>query len=173
MINQNIVALLNDKINQEYFRSNLFLDISGWANDLTLKGVQGYFLNLSQKALDNVNSGVEYLSECGYQAELREIPEGLREFDNIEDLFVYIYEMEKGYRADLNNILDVCLSNKDFATYANLESQVETQHAEEFFLTSMLRKIGIVGSKGQGLYLIDKELSEKYPLPTDTTTDVA
>ncbi|RIY32605.1 hypothetical protein CKF54_04470 [Psittacicella hinzii] len=173
MINQNLVKLLNDKINQEYFRSNLFLDISGWANELTLKGVQGYFLNLSQKALENVRSEVEYLSECGHLAQLAEIPEGLREFDNIEDLFVYVNEMEKGYRADLNNLLDVCLSNKDFATYEKLITQASSQHAEEFFINSLLHKIAIVGYKGQGLYLIDKELSEKYPLPSDTATDVA
>ncbi|MFC6277158.1 ferritin [Psittacicella hinzii] len=167
MINQNIVNLLNEKINQEYFRSNLFLDISGWAQDLSLKGVQGYFLAQSQKALANVYAEIEYLNQCGYETTLGQINEGIREFDNIEDLFVYVSEMEKGYKADLNNLLDVCLSSKDFATYANLEPQVSTQHADEFFLTSMLNKIAIVGAKGQGLYLIDKELSEKYPLPTE------
>lgn len=171
MITKQIVDLLNEKINLEYFRSNLFLDISGWANDLALKGVQGYFLNQSQKALANVNAGIEYLNQCGYEAKLGQINEGIRDFDNIEDLFVYVYEMEKGYKADLNNLLDVCLSNKDFATYSNLEPQVTTQHSDEFFLSSMLNKIQIVGSKGQGLYLIDKELGEKYPLPAEDSAD--
>lgn len=165
MLNNTIVKLLNEKLDNEYFRSNLFLDLSGWASDKSLKGVQGYFLTHSRKSLSNVREIMDYLNECGYEAKFNQIPEGIREFDNIEDLFNHVKELEECYKADLNNLLDVCLSAKDFATLATFEAQVKTQHADEFALNSLLDKISIVGSQGHGLYLIDKELQGKYPLP--------
>lgn len=167
MLNPQIVELLNNKINDEFYRSNLFLEISGWASDLSLKGVQGYFLNKSAKALANANTLLEYVNQSGSDVSIQAIKEGIRDFDNIEDLFVYVSSLEQGYTAELNNLLDTCLAEKDFATYANLESQVTTQHADEFFLKSVLDKISIVGYKGQGLYLLDKELAEAFPAPAD------
>lgn len=164
MLNGQVLQLLKDKINNEYFRSNNFLDISGWAGDVALKGVQGYFQYLSKKSLAKVNSLIEYVNKSGAQVALGSIAEGVRDFDNVEDLFVYLSELEKQHRADLNNLLDTCLAEKDFATYATLESEVKSQHAEEFFVKSVLDKIKLMGSKGQGLYLLDKELAGKYPV---------
>lgn len=164
MLNESVLKLLREKINNEYFRSNVFLDISGWAGDLSLKGVQGYFQNLSKKSLANVYELTEYVNQTGNTVDLLAIPEGVREFDNVEDVFVYVSELEKQHRADLNNILDYCLAEKDFATYATIEPEVKNQHSEEFFLKSVLDKLALFGPKGQGLFLLDKELAEAYPI---------
>lgn len=168
MLNTQIVELLNNKINDEFYRSNLFLEISGWASDLSLKGVQGYFLNKSAAALSSANALFEYVNHSGAEVSIGAIKEGIRDFDNVEDLFVYVSSLEQAHTADLNNLLDTCLAEKDFATYANLESQVSTQHSDEFFLKSVLDKISIIGYKGQGLYLLDKELAESFPAPVET-----
>lgn len=165
MLNSKVLNLLNTKINDEFFRSNQFLDISGWAADLSLNGVQGYFQHLSAQALANVNSLIEYVNECGHEVQLGEINEGVRDFDNIEDVFVYLQQLETSYKADLNNLLDVCQGEKDFATYANLLEQARSLHADEFFVKSLLDKIAIVGCTGHGLYLIDKDLEGQYPIP--------
>lgn len=49
MLSEKILNLLNEKINDELYRSNQFLEISGWASDLSLKGVEGYSFTYLQK----------------------------------------------------------------------------------------------------------------------------
>lgn len=164
MLNNQVLKLLQQKINNEYFRANNFLDISGWAGDLALKGVQGYFQHLSKNSLARVNSLIEYVNESGAQIDLGSIAEGQREFTDIEALFVYLSELETQQRNELNTLLDVCLAEKDFATFAAFEGEAKNLHAQEFFLKSTLEKIALLGKQGQGLYLLDKELEGKYPL---------
>lgn len=108
---------------------------------------------------------IEYVNQTGHHVQLDETPQGLREFENIEDVFVYLRELELGNKARLQNLLDECMAEQDFSTYFNLADEVKPLHADEFFIRSVLDKIKIVGKKGLGLYLIDKDLEELYPIP--------
>lgn len=166
MLSNKVLELLNQKINAEYFRSNSFLELSGWASEQSLDGVQGYFLNASQKALAQVNALVEYLNETGHEFNFGAIEEGLRDFDTVADLFTYVQELERHHKSDLHNLLHVCLEEKDFATFSKLESEVQTVHAEEFLIQTVLNKLQVLGTSKKGVYLVDKELSQQFPLPT-------
>ena len=56
--------------------------------------------------------------------------------------------------------MDVCLKDKDYSTFNFLQWYVAEQHEEEMLFQSIIDKIKIIGTDGQGVYLIDREVAK-------------
>lgn len=60
--------------------------------------------------------------------------------------------------AQINELVDIALTEKDFSTFNFLQWYVSEQHEEEKLFKSILDKIDIIGLEGRGLYTVDREI---------------
>ena len=51
-------------------------------------------------------------------------------------------------------------AEKDYATLQFLQWYIAEQHQEEFLFKGILDKIEIIGTDGQGMFFIDREIGE-------------
>ena len=58
----------------------------------------------------------------------------------------------------------------DYATLQFLQWYVTEQHQEEFLFKSILDKIKLIGTEGQGIFFIDREIGNMAANPTQETT---
>ena len=58
----------------------------------------------------------------------------------------------------------------DYATLQFLQWYVTEQHQEEFLFKSILDKIKLIGTEGQGIFFIDREIRDMAANPTQETT---
>ena len=79
--------------------------------------------------------------------------------DDWEDVFEKTYKHELLVSKSILELVDVALSEKDYATFNFLQWYVSEQHEEEKLFKDILDKFEVIGMEGRGLFMIDREIA--------------
>jgi len=159
MLSKELINKLNKQINLEFFSSNLYLQMSAWAEH---KGLNGSALFLKAHAAEeqqHMEKLFNYLLETGDLPLLGSIEAPNHKYESLEQMFVEILEHEKLVTREINKLVEAAFEEKDFSTFNFLQWYVAEQHEEENLFNSILDKFNVIGTDGRGLYLIDKEIA--------------
>lgn len=74
MIHDDLVQPINDQITSEAYASQLYLQMSMWAEDKGLPGASKFFRGHVAEEMDHRNRLVDYLVECDAPVRLQAIP---------------------------------------------------------------------------------------------------
>lgn len=159
MLSENVLALLNKQIAKEAYSSNLYLSMSAWCQHHGFTGAGEFLFYHAQEETLHMHKLFNYVLETGGLAEVDGLSRPPQQHDNILDLFQKILLHERSITKSINEIVDACFQEKDFATFNFLQWFVAEQHEEESLIQGIVDKINIIGTQGQGLFMIDKEIS--------------
>jgi len=73
-------------------------------------------------------------------------------------VFEKTYKHEQFITSKINELADLTLGEKDFASFNFLQWYVAEQHEEEALFKGILDKMAIIGLDGKGLHMIDREI---------------
>lgn len=102
---------------------------------------------------------MKYISDSGGHARVPAIPEPQFQFRDVTEVFSLVLDSEVHISESIHDIIDTCTKLRDYTTLHFLQWYVTEQHEEEKLARTILDKIGLIGLKGQGLYLFDKEMT--------------
>jgi ferritin len=60
----------------------------------------------------------------------------------------------------INDVVDICLKEKDYTTHNFMQWYVAEQMEEEALARSILDKLNLIGNETGGMYLFDREMLE-------------
>ncbi len=158
MLQNTILDKLNHQINLEHFSSNLYLSMSSWCNAQGLNGASKFLEIHSQEELSHMHKLFKYVNETGSQAIISSIEAPDTQFKDIKDVFEQTYKHEQLITKSINELVDLTLKEKDYATFNFLQWYVSEQHEEEALFKGIIDKMNIIGLEGRGLFMIDKEI---------------
>ncbi len=158
MLKKEVLQKLNHQINLEHFSSNLYLSMSSWCRARGLEGAAGFLAAHSTEELDHMYKLFNYINETGAQAIVSSIDGPETKFKDIKDVFEKTYKHERFITSKINELVELTLNEKDYATFNFLQWYVSEQHEEEALFKSILDKIDIIGLEGRGLHILDKEI---------------
>jgi len=158
MLSKPLVDKMNDQINLEFFSSNLYLQMSAWADFKGYEGVADFLKEHADEEMMHMSKLFGYVSETGSLPVIGQIDSPEADYSSLEALFEKIYEHEKLVTKSINGLVEVAFSEKDFSTFQFLQWYVAEQHEEEHLFSSILDKIKLIGTEGKGLYFLDKEI---------------
>ena len=72
-------------------------------------------------------------------------------------------EHELNVTESINNIVGLCLEEKDFTTHNFMQWYVAEQLEEEALARTILDRLNMIGDDKGGLYLFDRDLSKELP----------
>ncbi|MCK5829885.1 MAG: non-heme ferritin [Methylococcales bacterium] len=157
MLKEQVVNKLNQQINQEFYSSNLYLQMSSWCAHKGLEGSAKFLKSHAAEEMRHMQRLFDYVTECGAIAKLGEIKEPPTEFESIVTIFQQTYEHEILITSNINDLVHVAFEMQDYSTFNFLQWYVAEQHEEEKLFKSILDKINIIGTEGRrGLYPIDQ-----------------
>ncbi|MCK5542003.1 MAG: ferritin [Desulfobacterales bacterium] len=81
------------------------------------------------------------------------------EFKSPLEVFKLAYEHEQFVTKLINDLMDVAIAENDHATKSFLNWFVDEQVEEEASMEIIVNKLKLIGDEGNGLLLMDKELS--------------
>lgn len=157
MLSPKMLKLLNAQINLEFYSSNVYLQMSAWAENEGLTGCAAFLSRHAGEEMGHMRRIWRYVLESGYMPVLGALQEAPSEIKDVKALFEEVYTHEKHVTAKINEIAQTAFEEKDMITFNFIQWFVAEQHEEEALARSLLDRIKVIGLEGKGLYFIDQE----------------
>ncbi|TYQ15659.1 UNVERIFIED_CONTAM: ferritin [Acetivibrio alkalicellulosi] len=165
MTSKNIVKLLNDQIQKEFYSSYLYLSMTAYFKSVNLDGFANFYFIQAQEEKDHALRIFDYMNQIGAKIVLEKIDAPKVDFESIEEVLKLALEHEQFVTKSIHNIVDVALSEKDHSTYSFLQWFINEQVEEEDTADGNLKKFQLVGNDGRGILMIDAELAQRVYTP--------
>ncbi|CRK85776.1 Ferritin-1 [Candidatus Providencia siddallii] len=160
MINIEITKQLNKQLNLEFYSSNLYLQMSAWCSYKAYEGAASLLKNHSKEETEHMYRLFNYLIDSGELPIVGLIATPPIDFKSILDIFTQTCNHEKLITQNVNNLINLSLTSKDYATFTFLQWYITEQHEEENLFKSILEKLNMISESENGLFLIDNDLKK-------------
>ena len=158
MLSNNVIKLLNDQMNLEFYSSNLYLQMSAWCEQQGFEGAAKFLSAHAAEEMQHMRKLFTYLNETGAQAIISAVEAPSHEYNSLKEIVELTYQHEKLTTRKINELVGKTFEEKDYSAFNFLQWYVAEQHEEEKLFSSILDKLNLLGEDGEGLFLIDKDL---------------
>ena len=167
MLNKDLVKMLTDQLNMEFYSAYLYLDISNYFADKNLSGFATWFNIQAQEERDHAMLFNKYLLNNSEPVKLMSIAAPDTAFSSFREPVEAAFEHERKVTESINNIYAAAYPLKDFRTMQFLDWFVKEQGEEEKNVDDILKRYDLFAGEARGLYLLDTELAARvYTPPT-------
>jgi len=156
MLSKAMVNSLNNQIGLESYSSNLYLQMSAWAEVKGLEGCAAFLRSQAQDELAHMNRLFKYVYETGALPVIGAIKAPPTAYKSVSEVFQKVYEHEKFITGKINELLNLAIDERDHSTVNFLQWYVAEQHEEEHTIQKILDKIRNIGETGSGVFFIDR-----------------
>lgn len=156
MISEAVSKKLNEQIQAEAYASNAYLHLASWAESKNLDGVAAYFYNASDDERNHMLEIYKYINANGGEAKLKDIKEHKKTLKNILEVFEHVFELEHDVTLKVNDLMDFCYKQKDFATINFLQAFVIEQQESERSVSELIQMISTLGYDDRNAFFINK-----------------
>jgi ferritin len=158
MISKKVEKALNHQILMESASSQYYLAMASWAETQGLEGVAAFLYKHSDEERMHMLKLVKYVNERGGKALIPALKEQAQEFKSVQYVFEEVLSHEELVSAEINNLVEICLKEKDYTTQNFLQWYVSEQIEEEALSRRVLDKLKFIGGDKSGMYFFDRDL---------------
>jgi ferritin len=156
MLNKKIETALNEQVEKEGYSSALYLAMASWAEVKGIAGVAEWLYIQSDEERLHMLKFIKYINERGGHAIVPAFKQPGIEYTSVKKLFEDVLKHEQFISASINDIVALCVTEKDFTTQNWIQWFVNEQIEEEANATKILDKLNLVGDGN--LYLFDRDI---------------
>jgi ferritin len=165
MLNEKMTDALNNQLNKEIYSAYLYMSMSAYSSYSGLKGFANWFMVQYQEEMVHAMKIYDYINNQGQHVKLMAISKPPTEFESPLDMFEKTLKHEQFVTKSINDLVDLAILEKDHATNIFLLWFVTEQIEEESNDNEILSRLRIIGEDGNGLLILDKELSARVFTP--------
>jgi len=159
MISNAMAQRLNKQINKEFYSAYFYMSMSAHSESENLKGAAAWFTAKYDEEMAHAMKLYHYLHDQGARVELEAVDKPPTQYAGVLDMFEKTLAHEQEVTAAFNDLVEAALAEKDHATSIFLHWFVTEQIEEEATVSSIIGRVRLVGERGEGLFMIDNELS--------------
>ncbi|NCO63944.1 MAG: ferritin [Flavobacteriales bacterium] len=160
MVSKIIEQALNNQIKIEAESAQIYLAMACWAEVKGLEGIANFMYTQSQEERDHMLKLIKFVNERGGHAKISQLAEPKIDFETIKNMFELLLKHEIFVSTSINDLVDITLKEKDYATHNFLQWYVSEQIEEEAVARTILDKINLIGDDKGGLYLFDRDIQQ-------------
>ena len=157
-MNPRVEKALNDQIQKEAFSSQFYLAMASWSEANGLNGTAKFMYAHSDEERFHMLKLIKFVNERGGCAEIAGVSTPPKEFTDLKNVFESLLKHEILVTESINNLVDICLQEKDYTTHNFVQWYVSEQIEEEALARTMLDKLRLIGDHQGGMYLFDRDL---------------
>lgn len=159
MLHKNIQEALNNQVKLEAASSQAYLAMAVWAEiQPGLDGVSEFFFQQSDEERVHMLKLIRFINERGGFAAVPALDQPMVTFPSLKKLFEEYLKHELQVSASINELVDLALKEKDYATHNFLQWYVSEQIEEEKTARVLNDKLEMIGEDKSGLYLFDRDV---------------
>ncbi len=161
MINKKMETALNEQINKEIYSAYLYMSMSAHTTHIGLTGFANWFMVQYQEEMEHAMKIYKYLQDQGSKVHLKEIEAPPSSFKDLMDMFQQTLKHEQFITKSIHDLVNLAMKENDYATQIFLQWFVTEQIEEEANDNEIIGKLKLVGDKGNGIFMIDRQLGER------------
>ncbi|MCF8408238.1 MAG: ferritin [Crocinitomicaceae bacterium] len=166
-MNKRVELALNDQIEKEASSSQYYLAMASWAENNGLNGTAKFMYLHSDEERFHMLKLIKFVNERGGTAVVPAVGQPAINFENLETVFTLLLKHEIKVTESINNLVDVCLQEKDFSTHNFVQWYVSEQLEEEALARAILDKLRLIDGDKGGMYMFDRDLENSAIQPTN------
>jgi ferritin len=168
MIKQKIEKALNKQVELEASSSQFYLAMASWAETQGLSGIANFLYHHSDEEREHMLKIIKFINERTGIAIVPALIKPPEKYSSVNEVFESLLEHELNVTESINNVVDICLSEKDYTTYNFMQWFVAEQLEEEALARNILDKLNMIGGDKGGLYMFDRDLDKlATTMPTE------
>ncbi len=156
MLNKNVEKVLLNQIEKEAYSSNFYLAMAVWAETSGFQGIADWLYAQAEEERVHMLKFIKYVNERGGKAIVPAVDQPPAGYDNVLSVFEKVLEHEIYVSELINNIVGVCIQEKDFTTNNWIQWFVTEQIEEEASVRSVCDKLKLIGD--HNLYMFDRDI---------------
>jgi len=157
-MNPHVESALNDQVQKEASSSQFYLAMASWAESNGLNGTAKFMYQHSDEERFHMLKLIHFINERGGKALIPSIQQPPKEFRDLENVFELLLSHEISVTESINNLVDICLQQKDYTTHNFVQWYVSEQLEEEALARTVLDKLRLIGGDKGGMYMFDRDL---------------
>jgi len=156
MLKKPVEEILVRQIEREAYSSNLYLSMASWAETNGFGGVSEWMYAQAEEEKMHLLKFMKYVNERGGKAVIPGVAQPPADFANVQEVFEKTLEHEQFVTESINEIVGVCLDQKDFTTHNWIQWFVTEQIEEEASVSGIIDKLKLLD--GHNLYMFDRDV---------------
>lgn len=161
MLSKTMADALNNQVRMEAESSQAYLAMASWAEvQPGLDGVTQFFYKHSDEERLHMLKLINYINERGGNAVIPALKQPTLKFKSLHEAFSELLKHEIRVSESINELVDIALKQKDFATHNFLQWYVAEQIEEERLARILNDKLQLIGNDKSGLYLFDRDIMQ-------------
>ncbi len=157
-MNPLVESALNEQVQKEASSSQFYLAMASWAESNGLNGTAKFMYQHSDEERFHMLKLIHFINERGGKAIIPPVAQAPKEFKNLENVFELLLAHEISVTDSINNLVDICLQQKDYSTHNFVQWYVSEQLEEEALARTVLDKLRLIDGDKGGMYMFDRDL---------------
>ncbi len=158
MISSKIENALNRQIDLEGYSSMYYLAMASWCQVKGYNGVAAFLYRQSDEERIHMLKLFHYINDRGGHGIVPAFAAPQKDFADIHEIFEIVLSHEIKVSNEINALVELCISEKDYTTHNFLQWYVAEQIEEETQARNILDKLKLIGDDKGGMYLFDRDL---------------
>lgn len=151
---------LNKQVAMEAASSQAYLAMASWCEiQPGLDGVTQFFYEQSDEERMHMLKLLRYINERGGFGVVPQLDQPNITFVSLNKVFEDFLKHEIAVSDSINDLVDLALKEKDYATHNFLQWYVSEQIEEEALARMLNDKLELVGDDKGGIYLFDRDIT--------------
>ncbi len=159
MLNKKVEKALNDQIKVEAESSQVYLAMASWAEISGFPGSSLFLYAHSDEERMHMLKLIKFVNDRGGKAIIPSLSQPEKDYKSLQNVFGLLLEHETRVTAEINNVVDVCLKEKDYTTHNFMQWYVSEQIEEETLARNVLDKLKLIGNDKGAMYFFDRDVA--------------
>ena len=152
---------INEQIREELASAYIYLSMAAYCESINLPGFAKWMRAQSNEELEHAMKFYEYVHDRGGRVLLHAIEQPPAEFEGPLGVFEKTLEHEQYITGCIHQLYGMAVAENDYASLGILQWFVDEQVEEEQSASEILEVLKMIGEKGQGLFMLDRQLAQR------------
>lgn len=161
MLSEKIQGAINDQIKAEFDSFYLYLAMAAYCEAGNFKGFASWFKKQAEEEKEHAYKFYNYVVDRGGRVILKGLEMPPANFKTMQEVFQQTLDHERIVTGRINNIYQLAVEEKDFATQEHLNWFVKEQVEEEASATEMLEQIKMTDNRPGNLMYLDRHAGKR------------
>jgi len=164
MLSEELLKLLNYRINQEELSARLYEAMSSWLDARGYFGASKMLSEWGREEMDHAQWTKDFMESHDYMPETGALAEVPNEYESLKDVMMKAYDHEIEITEQCNDLTKKVVDTSCYSALPLALKYMKEQNEELKKSADWLNRINLVGDDPRELMLIDREMGRPYGL---------